>query len=104
MNEILYNILTMLAGGLMGTLFFGGLWITVKEGVRSKSPALWFIGSFILRSAIAMTGFYYVARGSWQRSVICLVGFIIARLVIIRNTRSLAENQGQIGKEADHEA
>ncbi|MDR3716436.1 MAG: ATP synthase subunit I [Puia sp.] len=122
MNEIFYNILALIAGGLIGVLFFGGLWITVREGTRSKNPALWFVGSFILRLAIAMSGFYYIAHGSWQRSMICLVGFILARLVIIRNTPILtgthgkpAENRGEqanvpgsgypkLDKEGNHEA
>jgi F1F0 ATPase subunit 2 len=104
MNEILYNLLAFLAGGLIGTVFFGGLWITVKEATRSKNPAAWFIGSFVLRMAAAMTGFYFVSHGNWQRSMTCLVGFIIARLMIIRRTRVLAGSGGQTDKEGNHEA
>jgi F1F0 ATPase subunit 2 len=104
MMEILYNLLAFLAGGLIGTLFFGGLWITVKEAARSKNPAAWFIGSFVLRMAVAMTGFYFVSHGSWQRAMICLVGFIIARLIVIRHTRILVGNGGQTDKEGNHES
>ena len=36
-------------GGLLGTMFFGGLWWTVRTGVSSQRPALWFLGSLVLR-------------------------------------------------------
>jgi F1F0 ATPase subunit 2 len=37
-----------------------------------------------------LTGFYFVAQGRWQRLLLCLFGFVIARLVVKWLTR---ENQ-----------
>lgn len=71
----------------MGTLFFGGLWLTVRKIVPARQPALLIAGSFLLRTGIALAGFYYIGHGDWQRLMVCLVGFIIARLVIIRLTK-----------------
>ncbi len=45
MNETLYMILALIAGLMLGTLFFGGLWFTVKKAVDSKKPAIWFFVS-----------------------------------------------------------
>ena len=38
-------VLILLAGALLGSVFFGGLWWTVRRGVLSTQPALWFFGS-----------------------------------------------------------
>ena len=35
-----------------------------------------------------MTGFYFTARGDWRKFVICLFGFLIARVVVTRLTRT----------------
>ena len=57
------DTLTLVAGvcwraWLLGALFFGGLWWTVRKGVSSTQPALWFFGSLLLRTSIALAGFY----------------------------------------------
>jgi F1F0 ATPase subunit 2 len=79
-------LLSGLAGLLLGAFFFGGLWWTVQKLATSKRPALWVIGSFLLRMGVTMTGFYVVAAGDWQRLLWCLLGFIMARLVVIKLT------------------
>ncbi len=91
MNEILFMIFALVAGLALGTLFFGGLWFTVKKTITAKTPAIWFISSFFLRIAIVLVGFYYVAQGSWQRLLICLVGFVVARFVVTYFTKNINE-------------
>ncbi len=84
MNETLKLVLAGGAGVMLGAVFFGGLWWTVRKGVASKQPALWFLGSLLLRVGIALAGFYFVSGGQWRRLALCLVGFVMARLVIAR--------------------
>ena len=103
MNEIVYMILAFILGLLLGTIFFGGLWFTVRKLVASKIPALLFLGSFILRVGITLTGFYYISSGSWQRLLICVAGFIIARFVVIHFTKMSEERQVLLNKEISHE-
>jgi len=103
MNEIVYMILAFIGGLLLGTLFFGGLWLTVRKLVTSKIPALWFLGSFILRVSITLIGFYYIFSGSWQRLLICVAGFIIARYIVIHFTKTNEEKQVLLNKEVGHE-
>jgi len=87
MNETLALILTLLAGVLLGAIFFGGLWWTIRRGVSSKQPAVLFFFSLLLRTGIALAGFYFVARGDWRRVLSCLVGFILARILVTWRTR-----------------
>jgi F1F0 ATPase subunit 2 len=103
MNEIVYKILAFIVGLLLGTIFFGGLWFTVRKLVTSKRPALWFLGSFILRVSITLIGFYYISSGSWQRLLICVTGFITARYSVIFFTKSYKEKQVLLKKEVSHE-
>lgn len=89
MNEILFFILAFVAGLVLGTLFFGGLWFTVKKTVNAKKPALWVLSSFFIRIGIVLVGFYFVSQGSWQRLVLCLLGFIVARFIVTNLTKSI---------------
>ena len=60
MNEFLALAPALAAGVLLGAFFFGGLWWTVRKGVSSERPALWFFGSLLLRMSITLAGFYFV--------------------------------------------
>jgi F1F0 ATPase subunit 2 len=91
MNDVVALSLALMAGVLIGTLFFGGLWWTVQKGLTSNHPALWFLTSTLLRMSFAVTGFYFIAHGDWQKLLVCLVGFFIARIVVTRLTRNFKE-------------
>ena len=100
MSEILALALALFTGALLGAIFFGGLWWTVQRGVTSERPALWFLGSLLLRTCLILAGFYLVSQGHWSRLVVCLLGFLIARLIVVRRlTRAPAEEQPQMEKE-----
>jgi len=101
MNETLILVLALATGVLLGAIFFGGLWWTVQKGVSSKRPALWFFGSLLLRTSIALVGFYFIARGHWERLLVCLLGFVMARLIVMRITRA-AEKPTYFAQEASH--
>jgi F1F0 ATPase subunit 2 len=100
MREPTNLVLALLAGVFLGATFFGGLWWTIRRGVGSKVPALWFLGSILLRTAIAVAGFYVVARGDWHRLLACLLGFLVARVLATRLTRAPSEKLDQIVKAA----
>jgi F1F0 ATPase subunit 2 len=82
MSETLRLVLAPFAGVAIGLLFFGGLWLTVRDGVSAKQPALRFLGSLLLRSGIAVAGFYFVAGGQWDRLLLCLLGFVCAQVAL----------------------
>lgn len=78
----------LFGGLLLGGLFFGGLWWTVRRGLLSATPALWFSGSLLIRTAAALAGFYAVSQGGWERLVACLLGFLMARFAVVRVSRT----------------
>jgi F1F0 ATPase subunit 2 len=101
MNETGSLLLALLTGVLLGAMFFGGLWWTVCKGTASRRVGLWFFGSLLLRTSIALAGFYFVAGGQWERLLACLLGFVLARLIVIRLTRA-AEKPTSLALEASH--
>ena len=64
MSDILALALAFVAGTLLGAFFFGGLWWTVQKGMTSEAPALWFLGSLLLRTGLILAGFYFVVAES----------------------------------------
>ena len=88
MNETLGLAMALVTGLLLGAIFFGGLWWTVRKGFSSRQPALWFFGSLMLRTSVALAGFYFVARGHWESLLVCLLAFVIARVIVTRLTRA----------------
>lgn len=102
MNEILRLVPAMVAGVLLGVMFFGGLWWTVRRGFSSKQPGLWFLGSQLLRMSIALAGFYFVFGGHWQRLMVCLLGFLLTRLVVMWLTGPPLEQPNSQAQEVDH--
>ncbi len=101
MSSPLMLLLTWLVGALLGGLFFGGLWWTVRKIPTARHPALWVLGSLVVRTGVTLTGFYLVAGPHWDRMLSCFVGFAVARPLAKR----LASPTGRVtpaGKEAGH--
>ncbi|MCA9320388.1 MAG: ATP synthase subunit I [Planctomycetes bacterium] len=87
MSEPWSQLLAWIAGMVLGVFFFGGLWWTIRRLVSAKRPALWVIGSFLLRTSAALFGFYFVSGRRLDRLLLCLLGFVMARILVTRLTR-----------------
>ena len=92
MNEFMSLAPAFAVGVLLGAIFFGGLWLTVIGGLTSERPALWFSVSMLARTGLALGGFYFVGRDNWERWLLCLLGFVLARAVVKWFTRPTAED------------
>jgi F1F0 ATPase subunit 2 len=101
MNEALSLAFAVVAGMLLGAIFFAGLWWTVRKAVASKHPALWFLSSMLLRMSIVLLGFYFILGDNWMRLLAGLLGFIVARLIVLRLTQGVGQIS-QLAQEASH--
>jgi F1F0 ATPase subunit 2 len=90
MAALLIDVLAMLCGTALGTVFYGGLWWTVRHLATSSRPALAVFISLLLRMGVALGGFYLVGRGDWVRLLSCLLGFLLARVAVTWLTRRWA--------------
>ena len=81
--EIHKMLFSFAAGIVIGLFYFGGLWWTVRRLPDRGEPALWALGSFLLRAAITLAGFYFAAGGEWMRILACLLGFVLVRMTLV---------------------
>lgn len=98
MNETIGMSLAIVTGLILGVFFYGGLYITVKIGLKAKIPALVFIGSFIVRTAVTLTGFMWVSQGKPLRLLAVFAGFLTIRLISqlsgkLKNRKSLLQGR-----------
>jgi F1F0 ATPase subunit 2 len=101
MHETLSLVLALVTGVLLGAVFFGGLWWTVQKVVSSNRSTLWFFVSLLMRTSILLAGFYFIAHGHWERLLMCLLGFVVARPIVMGFTRAV-EKSTHLSQEAGH--
>lgn len=86
-EELTTWLMAPLAGAALGALFFGGLWWTTRRAATFRHPGLSVLCSLLLRMAVTMTGFFLVTDGRWERGLLCLTGFLLARGVVMWQVR-----------------
>lgn len=91
MEMITAVILSLMAGAGLGIIFFVGLWKTIQRMSQVERPYLWMFSSFLLRVSIVLLGFYLIMLIQWQLMAVALLGFIFARLGVIRYTMRKTE-------------
>jgi F1F0 ATPase subunit 2 len=87
-------IISLITGVLLGSFYFGGLWLTIKHfTAKSKSYHLLFILSFLLRTTVVVSGFFLLLQmvHQWQALAVALVGFLISRTVITRTVSNKSQ-------------
>ena len=68
-------------GMILGVVFFGGLWMTVRQMTFSRRPGLLFVASVAVRTFIVLAGIWYFAAGDAASMAACLAGFVGLRLL-----------------------
>lgn len=84
MSSLVALLPALIEGAFLGALFFIGLWFTVSRGLRSRSPAILFVASLLMRTFGAVAGFWLIAQGDPSRLAISLLGFVLSRALVMR--------------------
>lgn len=92
MNEWLWLLPVFAGGAALGIFFFGGLLLTVQNGLSARHPAVWFILSIVLRTGVVLAGFYFLGSGEWERFVACLLGFMLVRFLLTKRVQQARES------------
>lgn len=82
MLQPLSTALLLLAGAGLGLLFYGGLWLTIRALPNSHFPTAVTLLSFWGRAAVVLVAMVFITAHRWQNAVVCLVGFILGRLLV----------------------
>jgi F1F0 ATPase subunit 2 len=84
-NMDVWSLVFALAVGLgLGLFYFGTLWMMVRALPDLRHPALWTFVSFLFRMAVVLVAFVAFTEGDVVRMVSVLIGFMIARGVLLR--------------------
>lgn len=71
-------------GALIGLLYFGILWWTVRRIPTARFPAALVAGTFLVRATLAAAGIVVVSRGEFLPLLTAIAGFLVARTILIR--------------------
>jgi F1F0 ATPase subunit 2 len=85
--------ISFIAGLALGIAFFGGLWLTIRKALTAKQPAVWFIASLLIRSALVIGGLYWATGQQWQRLLVSMSGFILSRFLVLHMKKALFEKK-----------
>ena len=85
MISVFQFVVALIVGLLLGIVFFGGLWVTVKRLDRVHNPALWMLASLIVRLSLVLGSLYALIRtGDWLSLVVALGGMLLVRTLLKR--------------------
>jgi F1F0 ATPase subunit 2 len=92
-ESIHFGLPALFSGMLLGLIYFGGLWLSIRRFLARENAMLWFQISLMLRNLIALCGFYLIMDGDWQKLIAAVVGFSVVRIVLSRRVgRSLGSS------------
>jgi F1F0 ATPase subunit 2 len=84
-TELSRLVVALVAGGLLGAGYFGGLYLTVKRVGQVSSPQLLLIASFLFRLLVVLGVFYLLSAWGALSMMTGMGGFLIARLAWLRS-------------------
>ena len=74
----------------------------MHRNAASRQPALLFLASLLVRVGVTLAGFYLIADGHGQRLLLCLGGFVVARLAVTRLTCAAEGKSKPSAPEIEH--
>lgn len=86
------------SGFLLGAAYFAGLRWTVARmtAPEARHPYRWAVGSFMVRSALALGVFGLLLALQWQALALGVAGFLAARMAALRRWGPAREASSQI--------
>jgi F1F0 ATPase subunit 2 len=83
-SDLPFLLVSIVAGFVLGLLYFWTLWLTAQRLPTSKQTAMLMFGSYFGRTFVLLGSFYLLMDGSWLRLILMLLGFIAARMIMVR--------------------
>ena len=92
--EIMFYAEMLIAGMILGAVFFGGLWMTVQSASKVKRPGLLFVASVVVRTTVVLAGIWSIGGGDAAAMATCLFGFVAFRLLATHGTAVFGKSFG----------
>ncbi|MCA8999533.1 MAG: ATP synthase subunit I [Planctomycetaceae bacterium] len=87
MMAILPTVIWPILGAVLGLMYFGGLWWTVKRLPHRQHPYVLLVASFMIRITMLLLAFWLMVQISWQALAMAMIGFLSARQVLLFRMR-----------------
>lgn len=89
-SSLLIGLLCL--GGALGLLYFGGLWLTLRNLPKARKPLTLFGWSYILRLGAVLGVFHLILQRTHTEQIfpvllICFLGFLLSRTFLISQIR-----------------
>ena len=81
-------------GLALGVAYFGALWLSVRHLPQTKRPALLLAASALVRFTLLAAAFVLVMDTGWERLLVCILGFLVGRHVLIRRIAGSVRESG----------
>ncbi len=83
MNPLVVSLsVAGLSGLVLGFLYFGGLWWTLRRIAGARHPYRLLAFSFVGRLTLLAGGFFLVMGDRWERLAASFLGFLVARGIV----------------------
>jgi F1F0 ATPase subunit 2 len=76
LSTLTRELLSLPLGFALGLFYFTCLWFTVRQLPRTRHPVLLMLG-------LAIAALVWMVQGHWERLLIALLGFLLARGLLI---------------------
>ena len=87
----IFLVIAVISGVLLGIIYFGGLWLTIRHlAERGGSPWL-LAGSFLVRTVFLLSVFYALVIYHWAYLMVALAAFLAVRQVALKRLRKSPE-------------
>ena len=74
-------------GAVIGALYFGRLWLAIRQLPRLNHPMLWLLAGTFARLGLVLAAFLLVSEGQWARLAACLAGLLAMSFYLRRKAR-----------------
>jgi F1F0 ATPase subunit 2 len=74
-------------GTVIGALYFGRLWLTIRRLPRLNHPMLWLLANTFARLGLVLAAFLLLNQGDWARLIACLAGLVATWIWLRRKAR-----------------
>jgi len=78
--------IAFISGGILGLIYFGGLWWTVDRLKESQSPLALYLASFIARLTLVAICTVLILQVSTLLLVAATSGFLVVRIFLVTRT------------------
>lgn len=85
-------MIAFLIGTILGIVYFGGLYFSVRKMSKVKYPSLLMITSFFLRMGVLVGVFFYTSKGGYKDMLFTFLGLMLVRFVMIFTLKEQSPN------------